>query len=92
MSLKLRPRSITNISYTFLVSLPKEWTDYHQLKKRDQVSVEIGDDEDGRALILRPLEKTHLTLPYHTLLNTTQPNSTTLDQTTHNLTIHNPTA
>lgn len=57
MSLKLRPRSITNINYTYMVSLPKEWTDYHQLQKKDKVSVEIGDDEEGRVLILRPLEQ-----------------------------------
>ncbi len=59
MSLKLKPRSITSISYTFLVSLPKEWTNYHDLGKHDKISVEIGDDEEGRALILRPLQKSN---------------------------------
>ena len=57
MSLKLKPRSITNINYSFLISLPKEWTDFHGLQKKDRVAVEIGDDQEGRALILRPMKQ-----------------------------------
>ena len=54
MALKLRPRCITNIHYTLLVSLPKDWLALHDLSKRDKIAIEIGDEQEGRPLILRP--------------------------------------
>jgi len=57
MSLKLRPRCITNIHYSLLVSLPKDWLALHDLSRRDKLSLEIGDEQEGRPLILRPLKK-----------------------------------
>jgi len=57
MTLKLKPRKIVGINYSKFITLPKMWIDYHKLDRNDFVSVEVSDDEEGRYLILKPLER-----------------------------------
>jgi len=56
MTLKLKPRKLVSINYSFLITLPKVWLDFHEFNPHDKVALEITDDEQGRALILRPLQ------------------------------------
>lgn len=57
MSFELEPRKILGINYSLLITLPKVWLDYHNLKKKDKVTITMTDDDQGRYLILKPLKK-----------------------------------
>jgi len=52
--LKLKNHKICKINYSYLIFLPMMWLEYHNLHRGDVLSLEITDDEDGRALIIRP--------------------------------------
>lgn len=40
-----------------LVTLPKEFTDFHELGPRSELDIELGDDSDGRFLKITPKEE-----------------------------------
>lgn len=57
MTMKLESKRPLAIGYSLLLTLPKMWTNYHRLSKKDRIELEITDDGDGRALVLRPMKK-----------------------------------
>jgi len=38
-----KPRTIVSYNYSFLVTLPHEWLNYHKLNKGDKVQVDVDD-------------------------------------------------
>jgi len=52
--IKLKPRKIVSMNYSFLITLPPVWLNHHKLGKKSYVALLIGDKGE---LILKPLKK-----------------------------------
>ena len=44
MEIKLKPRKITKINYTYYVSIPHTWINHHGIEKESMVCMKIGED------------------------------------------------
>lgn len=49
--IKLRPRKVTSINYSFFVTLPLDWIEHHKICRGDLISFELT--ENGN-LVLKP--------------------------------------
>ena len=57
MSLQLKPRKVISINYSYIITLPREFTDFHKIVPHDMVDIYLGDDEEGRFLMIKPISK-----------------------------------
>ena len=42
--------------YSYAIIIPKIWLNHHGLKRRDKIEFEILDEQQNRALLLRPVK------------------------------------